>query len=138
MKIFYILNAKFEIVGSIQEGIRAMAWSPDQEVVILATGNDTIMAMSKDWEILFENSIETIPTKQLKSHIKQAPVANLVKAQPKIAWRADGKFFVVSSTDSDGKQWIRTWERSGAIFARNETTINGLGSCIHWRYKFKY
>jgi elongator complex protein 1 len=122
-------------VGAVQEGILAMSWSPDQELVIFATGNDTVLAMSKDWEMLFENPIDLIPPKQQKAGTTTKAVQQPITKQPtKICWRADGKFFVVISTDaSDGKQWIRIWERSGGLFARNETTVTGLLSSVHWR-----
>jgi len=114
-----------------------MAWSPEQETVIFATGNDSLVWMSKEWEMLAENPIDSIPIKQQKSQAitaaqQQQSITKTTK--PRICWRADGKYFVVNSQDNDGKQWVRVWERGGNLFARNEITFVGLETPLSYRY----
>lgn len=118
-----------------------MAWSPDQEIVIFATGNDMLVWMSKEWEILAENPMDSIPLKQQKQNIavlqdvqEQTNLAQSQRTNPRISWRTDGKLFTVNSQDLDGKRWLRIWERGGNLLARNEPTLVGLESPLFWRF----
>ena len=38
-----------EIVGSVDSGISCMAWSPDEELVIMVTGNALASSVRKTW-----------------------------------------------------------------------------------------
>uniref|UniRef100_A0A673YVE6 Elongator complex protein 1 n=1 Tax=Salmo trutta TaxID=8032 RepID=A0A673YVE6_SALTR len=56
--ILYNLNTnQLECVGSVDSGLSAMSWSPDQELVTLTTGQDTIIMMTKDFEPITEFGI---------------------------------------------------------------------------------
>lgn len=66
-----------------------MSWSPDQELVIFATGNNTLMTMNKDWDIITENPI----SKDLKDD---------KRIVPEICWRGDGNYYAVNALDNDG------------------------------------
>lgn len=46
-----------ECIGSIETGIESMAWSPDLEVVIFTTRAQTMLAMTQNWDIIFEQPI---------------------------------------------------------------------------------
>lgn len=43
-----------QLLGTVDAGVRAASWSPDQEVLVLVTGSHTAMAMSTDMEVLHE------------------------------------------------------------------------------------
>ncbi len=36
-----------------------MSWSPDQDVVVMVTGNNTLLIMTRDFDPLMETPIET-------------------------------------------------------------------------------
>uniref|UniRef100_A0A8C7HHX8 Elongator complex protein 1 n=1 Tax=Oncorhynchus kisutch TaxID=8019 RepID=A0A8C7HHX8_ONCKI len=56
--ILYNLNTnQLECVGSVDSGLSAMSWSPDQELVTLTTGQDTIIMMTKNFEPITEVGI---------------------------------------------------------------------------------
>uniref|UniRef100_A0A8C1L8B9 Elongator complex protein 1 n=1 Tax=Cyprinus carpio TaxID=7962 RepID=A0A8C1L8B9_CYPCA len=56
--ILYNLNtSQLECVGSVESGLTGMTWSPDQELVTLTTGQDTIIMMTKDFEPITEVAI---------------------------------------------------------------------------------
>uniref|UniRef100_A0A4W4HKC3 Elongator complex protein 1 n=1 Tax=Electrophorus electricus TaxID=8005 RepID=A0A4W4HKC3_ELEEL len=56
--IVYHLNTnELECVGSVDSGLTAMSWSPDQELVTLSTGQETVILMTKDFEPLSEVAI---------------------------------------------------------------------------------
>uniref|UniRef100_A0A3P8U359 Elongator complex protein 1 n=1 Tax=Amphiprion percula TaxID=161767 RepID=A0A3P8U359_AMPPE len=46
-----------ENVGSVDSGLTSMSWSPDEELVILTTGQETIIMMTKDFEPITEVGI---------------------------------------------------------------------------------
>lgn len=46
-----------DVVGVIDSGILSMSWSPDFEIVVFATGNKTLLLMTKEWEVIVENPI---------------------------------------------------------------------------------
>jgi len=48
---------QLECVGSVASGISVMSWSPDQELVLLATGQQTLIMMTKDFEPIMEQQI---------------------------------------------------------------------------------
>jgi elongator complex protein 1 len=47
-----------DCIGSVETGIEHMAWSPDFEVVIFATGVSTMLMMTQTWETIFELPIQ--------------------------------------------------------------------------------
>ncbi|MGH0154270.1 UNVERIFIED_CONTAM: hypothetical protein FKN15_027277 [Acipenser sinensis] len=50
-------TSQLECVGSVDSGLTGMSWSPDQELVILTTGQETIIMMTKDFEPITEVKI---------------------------------------------------------------------------------
>ncbi|KAJ7396739.1 Elongator complex protein 1 [Pitangus sulphuratus] len=46
-----------ECVGSVDSGLSTMSWSPDQELVLLATGQQTLIMMTRDFEPITEKQI---------------------------------------------------------------------------------
>uniref|UniRef100_A0A674IEZ0 Elongator complex protein 1 n=1 Tax=Terrapene triunguis TaxID=2587831 RepID=A0A674IEZ0_9SAUR len=48
---------QLECVGSVDSGLTTMSWSPDQELVLLVTGQQTLIMMTKDFEPITEREI---------------------------------------------------------------------------------
>uniref|UniRef100_A0A8C6B8D2 IkappaB kinase complex-associated protein n=1 Tax=Monodon monoceros TaxID=40151 RepID=A0A8C6B8D2_MONMO len=48
---------QLECVGSVASGISVMSWSPDQELVLLATGQQTLIMVTKEFEPIMEQQI---------------------------------------------------------------------------------
>uniref|UniRef100_A0A8D1M534 IkappaB kinase complex-associated protein n=1 Tax=Sus scrofa TaxID=9823 RepID=A0A8D1M534_PIG len=46
-----------ECVGNVAIGISVMNWNPDQELVLFATGQQTLIMMTKDFEPIMEQRI---------------------------------------------------------------------------------
>lgn len=138
---YHVESRECDVVGLIEEGIECMSWSPDQEIVVFATSMQTIIMMTKDWAVLCNNPIDSPPTKpqpkpvqlQHQQTAKEDTDGDISETKaPHISWRGDGQMFAVNSCDEiDGKQWIRVWERSGAVISKTEP-INGLGRNVHW------
>ncbi|EGG24079.1 elongation protein 1 [Cavenderia fasciculata] len=123
--MYNVVTSQLECVGIIGSGIVAMSWSPDYELLILATESNTLVQMTKDWDILNEVAIDSLlPGNKLTANIitnSNLPQAQYSKAQfaqstldkpnnnnektqsisftPKISWRGDGQYFVCSAYD---------------------------------------
>ncbi|NP_001279057.1 type III intermediate filament-like [Callorhinchus milii] len=52
--LYNVTNNQLECVGSVESGLTGMSWSPDQELVILTTGQETIIMMTKDFDPITE------------------------------------------------------------------------------------
>lgn len=102
-------------VGTLQGGLRAMALSPDGEVVALSTGKGRILLMTTDWEVLAEVDIEqeTSGISGKDKAIFDSESETEVGAV-QISWRGDARFFTTIS-HSDKNYRIRIWEREAAV-----------------------
>lgn len=58
VKIFMLICYQAECVGFVDSEIRCMAWSPDYEILIITTGNNTLVSMTQEWDILLEVPLE--------------------------------------------------------------------------------
>lgn len=115
-------DLQFETIGSFEDGIQAAAWSPDDSLLILVTGEGKLIVMTSSFDVLHESALHTDEfgedapinvgwgSKQTQFHgslgkaAAQAPAASLssVGLSPdddlltRISWRGDGALFVVS------------------------------------------
>lgn len=120
-----------EIVGEIEGGVTLAQWSPDGDILLLLTkANQTVLAMNRDFEILFEESLNKQPTGHA-APLKLSTDSEI--APPQLSWRADGQLFSINSTDVDGKRYIRVWSRDGELISKSETKIEGLGNLLSYR-----
>uniref|UniRef100_A0A8B9J6R7 Elongator complex protein 1 n=1 Tax=Astyanax mexicanus TaxID=7994 RepID=A0A8B9J6R7_ASTMX len=55
--LYNLSTNQLECVGTVDSGLTAMSWSPDQEVVVFCTGQETIILMTKDFEPITEVDI---------------------------------------------------------------------------------
>lgn len=53
------LSLQVEVVGSVESGIKAAAWSPDEELLVLVTGEDNLVEMTKTFDVLQECPVKT-------------------------------------------------------------------------------
>uniref|UniRef100_A0A8C2F7Z5 Elongator complex protein 1 n=1 Tax=Cyprinus carpio TaxID=7962 RepID=A0A8C2F7Z5_CYPCA len=149
--ILYNLNtSQLECVGSVESGLTGMTWSPDQELVTLTTGQETIIMMTKDFEPITEVAINQDDFGEGKfitvgwgkketqfhgSEGKQAHCSALPNqlAAPRITWRGDGQFFAVSTVcPQTGARKVRIWNRECVLQATSEV-VNGLEQPLCWR-----
>uniref|UniRef100_A0A9J7ZVG3 Elongator complex protein 1 n=1 Tax=Cyprinus carpio carpio TaxID=630221 RepID=A0A9J7ZVG3_CYPCA len=156
--ILYNLNtSQLECVGSVESGLTGMTWSPDQELVTLTTGQDTIIMMTKDFEPITEVAINQDDFGEDKfitvgwgkketqfhgSEGKQAAQRKAAEVQPalpwddrkpRITWRGDGQFFAVSAVcPQTGARKVRIWNRECVLQATSEA-VNGLEQPLCWK-----
>uniref|UniRef100_A0A8C8IK33 Elongator complex protein 1 n=1 Tax=Oncorhynchus tshawytscha TaxID=74940 RepID=A0A8C8IK33_ONCTS len=153
--ILYNLNTnQLECVGSVDSGLSAMSWSPDQELVTLTTGQDTIIMMTKNFEPITEVGIHqddfgegkfiTVGwgKKETQFHgsegkhaaqRKTIPAMSWDDRRPRVTWRGDGQLFAVSSVcPLTGARKVRVWNRECVLQSTSET-VNGLEQSLCWK-----
>ncbi|OCH92072.1 IkappaB kinase complex IKAP component [Obba rivulosa] len=111
-----------DVVGSVDAGIKAASWGPDDSLLVLVTGDNRLILMTSTFDVLQENPLqnsdfgEDAPialgwgAKATQFHGslgKAAAQAGLDLAavgsspdddeRPRISWRGDGAFFTVSA-----------------------------------------
>ncbi|XP_014675329.1 PREDICTED: elongator complex protein 1-like, partial [Priapulus caudatus] len=151
-----LYHKEVEVVGCVDTGIRAVSWSPDQELVVIATGSDTLIMMTKDFDPLTEVSMnpeefgEAKPVtvgwgkKETQFHGSEGKQAAIIKTKtvepavawddklPRISWRGDGQGFVVSTVNwTTGARQLRVWSRDCVLQATSED-VNSLEQAVSW------
>ncbi|CAN8005373.1 unnamed protein product, partial [Ixodes hexagonus] len=155
--LFDVATGKAEIVGNVSGGILAMQWSPDYELVVVVSGEDKVLLMTKDFDPVSEKSLhpdefgECSPitagwgSKETQFHGSEGKQAAKVEMkppdpafpwddrQPRVSWRGDGQYFVTSSIDpTRGNRKLRIWSREGTLQYTGED-INGLEQALSWK-----
>lgn len=147
---------QLECVGSVASGISVMSWSPDQELVLIATGQQTLVMMTKDFEPIMEQQIHQDDFGESKfitvgwgrketqfhgSEGRQAAFQMQMHEsalpwddhKPQVTWRGDGQFFAVSVVCPEtGARKVRVWNREFALQSTSEP-VAGLGPALAWK-----
>ncbi|EIW65854.1 hypothetical protein TREMEDRAFT_46085 [Tremella mesenterica DSM 1558] len=114
------------MVGSVDSGIKAAAWSPDEEQLILVTGDDNLVCMTRDFDLTHEEPLRKDTfgevdefinvgwgSKTTQFHGSLGKAAALASSSskpsslshptddtlPRITFRGDAAFFAISSLD---------------------------------------
>ncbi|XP_043916910.1 elongator complex protein 1 [Protopterus annectens] len=156
--LLYNLNTKqVECVGSVNSGLTNMSWSPDQDIVVLTTGQETIIMMTRDFDPVTEVKIHQEDFGEGKfitvgwgkketqfhgSEGKQAAVQKPKEIQPvlpwddclpRITWRGDGQFFAVGAICPESRiRKVRIWNRECVLQSTSEV-ISGLEQALCWK-----
>ncbi|PGH27475.1 hypothetical protein AJ80_00715 [Polytolypa hystricis UAMH7299] len=152
-------EGKIEIVGSVDVGISAAAWSPDEELLAITTRSETLLYMTRD----FENVADITFTpedlklsrhvsvgwgkKETQFHGKRAKalrdptmpekvdegkLSNYDDGSTTLSWRGDGAFLAVNSIQPGTRRVIRVYSREGALDSVSEP-VDGLEGALSWR-----
>ena len=150
---------KIEIVGSVDAGISAASWSPDEELLAIVTKADTLLYMTRD----FENTADAIFTTddlKLSKHVSvgwgkaetqfkgkgakalrdptmpetvdEGVLSNYDIKNDTISWRGDGAYVAINSIVSNKRRIIRVYSRDGSLDSVTEP-VDGLTGALSWR-----
>ncbi|CAG5182057.1 uncharacterized protein ALTATR162_LOCUS9970 [Alternaria atra] len=148
-----------EIVGSVDAGISAAAWSPDEELLAITTHADTLLLMSRDIENIA--SVNLTPEDiNVSSHVSvgwgkketqfkgkraralqdptvpesidEGVLSPLDDRSVTISWRGDGAWFAVSKVEEERRRMIRVYSREGQLDSVSEP-VDGLEGALSWR-----
>uniref|UniRef100_A0A8C7EDY3 Elongator complex protein 1 n=1 Tax=Nothoprocta perdicaria TaxID=30464 RepID=A0A8C7EDY3_NOTPE len=146
-----------ECVGTVDSGLSTMSWSPDQELVLLVTGQQTLIMMTRDFEPITEKQFHQNDFGEEKlvalgwgkketqfhgsegkqaAHRKQTevlPASAWDDRRPRVAWRGDGQFVAVSAVCPEtGARKIRVWNRELVLQSTSEP-VPGLEQALAWK-----
>ncbi|KAF2461618.1 IKI3 family-domain-containing protein [Lineolata rhizophorae] len=148
-----------EIVGSVDAGITAAVWAPDEELLAITTRADTLLYMTRQLENI--TSVEFSPedvqaskhvsvgwgktetqfkgkrAKALRDptvpeHVDDGVLSPEDDGYVAISWRGDGAFLAVSSIQGGKRRIIRVYSREGALDSVSEP-VDGLEGALSWR-----
>ncbi|KAI9145319.1 IKI3 family-domain-containing protein [Paraphysoderma sedebokerense] len=151
------LGDAVDVLGTIDSGILAMAWSPDYELVVFVSAEGKLIEMTKDFDVLAEYPVHTNEIgedimvsvgwgkKETQFHGSAGKKAAQEKGpskvslskdddfKPRISWRGDGNYFCLSSVDPNGeKRSIRIYNREGVLQSTSES-VDQLEHSLSWR-----
>lgn len=149
---------KIEIVGSVDAGISAASWSPDEELLAIATRAKTFLYMTRDFENISEIALSSEDLKASK-HVSvgwgksetqfKGKRARLLRdpTMPEtvdegklnssdtnnttISWRGDGSYVAINNIESE-RRVIRVFSRDGILESASEP-VDGLLGALSWR-----
>ncbi|KAL1584602.1 hypothetical protein WHR41_06996 [Cladosporium halotolerans] len=150
-----------EIVGSVDAGIAAAAWSPDEELLAIATGGDTMVFMTRDFEGLAnvtlspedvkvsdhvsvgwgkrETQFQGRGAKALRDptvpeHVDEGTLRDGEDGRVSITWRGDGQFVAVNGVikEEPKRRIIRVYSREGVLESVSEP-VNYMGHALSWK-----
>ena len=124
-----------EIMGSVDAGVRAAAWSPDEEILILSTGADTMLFMTTEFESLANLTMtsedlhvsnhvsvgwgkketqfkgrgvaKALRDPTIPEHVDEGTLSELDDGRTTISWRGDGQYVAINSVLSDAGDFKR-------------------------------
>jgi elongator complex protein 1 len=150
---------RIEIVGSVDAGITAAQWSPDEELLAMTTKANTVVFMSRSFEGITD---VTMTSEDLKAsnHVSvgwgkketqfQGKGAKALRdptmpekvdkgilspnddSRANISWRGDGAYLAVSTIEDDARRLIRVYSREGVLDSVSEP-VDGLEGALSWR-----
>ncbi|KAH7357661.1 elongator complex protein 1 [Pyrenochaeta sp. MPI-SDFR-AT-0127] len=148
-----------EIVGSVDSGISAAAWSPDEELLAITTQADTLLLMSRDIENVASVTF-TAEDINVSSHVSvgwgrketqfkgkraralQDPTVpetideGVLSAADNravtISWRGDGAYLAVNKIEDGCRRMLRVYSREGRLDSVSEP-VDGLEGALSWR-----
>ncbi|KAK3082365.1 hypothetical protein LTS18_004277 [Coniosporium uncinatum] len=148
-----------EIVGSVDSGITAAAWSPDEELLALATRANTFLFMTRDFENVSsvefkaedvglsrgvdvgwgkrETQFKGKRAKSLRDPtvpetVDEGRLSDRDDRSVTISWRGDGAFVAVNCVEQGKRRMIRVFSRDGMLDSVSEP-VDGLEGALSWR-----
>ncbi|KAI3091561.1 hypothetical protein CBS147343_791 [Aspergillus niger] len=150
---------KIEIVGTVDVGITAAAWSPDEELLALTTRANTFLYMTREFEnvaeITFtqedlrasqhvsvgwgkrETQFQGKRAKALRDptvpeKVDEGKLSASDDGKTTISWRGDGAYVAVNSIEAGVRRAIRVYSREGTLDSVSEP-VDGLEGALSWR-----
>ncbi|KAL4873175.1 hypothetical protein BDV12DRAFT_209116 [Aspergillus spectabilis] len=149
---------KIEIVGSVDVGITAAAWSPDEELLALTTAANTFLYMTREFENVAEITFapEDLKASQhvsvgwgkretqfqgkrakalrdptVPEKVDEGKLSGNDDGRTTISWRGDGAYVAVNSVEG-ARRAIRVYSREGFLDSVSEP-VDGLEGALSWR-----
>lgn len=133
------VEARFaDEIGSLDGGIRALAWSSDQEKLAMVTGVGTLVVMNQQWDVLHEVQWEAL----LPSGVRRAAQEEAQCVE--LCWREDGRFLAMNAPTVDDNAAAGSSTQQKVLVFTDELELHAvgrledgrpipaLGRALHW------
>src|SRR2546423_11881696 len=148
-----------EIVGSVDVGISAAAWSPEEELLAISTRSNTLLYMTREFDNISSISYSSEDLK-LSNHVSvgwgkketqfqgkrvkalrdptvpekidEGVLSEFDDRHVSISWRGDGAYVAVNSIEDEKRRVIRIYSREGVLDSVTEP-VDGLEGTLSWR-----
>lgn len=150
-----------EIMGSIDAGITAAQWSPDEELLIITTKADTVIFMSRSFDPIAEATMtpddlsaskhvsvgwgkketqfqgkgakaKALRDPTIPEKVDKGKLSPQDDGRTSVSWRGDGAYAAISTVESASRRLIRVYTRDGELDGVSEP-VDGLESALSWR-----
>ena len=152
-------GAHIEIMGSIDAGIAAAGWSPDEELLVIVTKTNNVIFMGSTFDPVAEvamieedlkaskqvsvgwgkkeTQFEGRGAKALRDPTIPEKVDSGVFSTNEdggttVSWRGDGAYVAINSIQEGRRRVIRVYSREGELDSVSEA-VDGLESTLSWR-----
>ena len=150
---------RIEIVGSVDAGITAAKWSPDEELLAITTKADTVVFMSRSFEGITDVAMTPEDLKSsshvsvgwgkketqftgkgakalrdptMPEKIDKGVLSPNDDSRISISWRGDGAYLAISTIEGASRRLIRVYSRDGILDSVSEP-VDGLEGALSWR-----
>ncbi|KAI0513210.1 IKI3 family-domain-containing protein [Xylaria bambusicola] len=148
-----------EIKGSIDEGITAASWSPDEELLAITTKAKTVVFMSRTFDGITDATMTAEDLKASKhvsvgwgkketqfqgrgakalkdptipEKVDQGIISPADDGKTSISWRGDGAYVAISAIEDGIRRVIRVYSRDGVLDSASEP-VDHMDSALSWR-----
>lgn len=150
-----------EIMGSIDAGITAARWSPDEELLIITTKADAVVFMSRSFDGIAEATMTSedlsaskhvsvgwgkketqfqgkgakakgLRDPTIPEKIDEGNLSPNDDGRTSVSWRGDGAYVAINSTDAASRRVIRVYTRDGVLDGVSEP-VDGMEGALSWR-----
>ncbi|KAF2166740.1 hypothetical protein M409DRAFT_54530 [Zasmidium cellare ATCC 36951] len=150
-----------EIVGSVDVGISAAEWSPDEELLVIATKADTVLFMTREFEgtasinlsaddLKVSNHVsvgwgkretqfqgrgaKALRDPTVPEHVDEGKLSEFEDRRTTISWRGDGQYVAINSIleAETTRRVIRVFSREGVLDSVSEP-VDGLEGALSWK-----
>ena len=150
---------RIEIVGSVDAGITAAKWSPDEDLLAITTKADTVVFMSRSFEGVTDVAMtpedlkasnhvsvgwgkketqfkgkgaKALRDPTMPEKIDEGVLSPNDDSRTNISWRGDGAYLAVSAIEGATRRLIRVYSREGVLDSVSEP-VDGLEGALSWR-----
>jgi elongator complex protein 1 len=152
-------EGQIEIMGSVDAGITAARWSPDEELLAITTKENTVIWMSRTFDGVADATMTSEDLKAsnhvsvgwgkketqfqgrgakalrdptMPEKIDEGVLSPNDDSRVSISWRGDGAYLAISTIEAATRRINRVYSREGVLDSVSEP-VDGLEGGLSWR-----